>query len=263
MPVASLNGVNIFYKVDGDPSNPPLIFSNSLGTDHTMWDAQLPQLVQSFYLIRYDTRGHGQSTAPKGPYQIDDLGKDVIALLDYLNISKVNFCGLSMGGVIGQWLGINHPDRINCLVLANTAPRVGTQDSWNQRASLVRREGMEQIAQSAPGRWFTQNYVDTNHSEVERLVSILRNSSAEGYASCCDALADADLIDRIRVIKVPTLIIAGKHDPVTTVADAIFMAKMIQNSQLYQIEASHISNVEAYDDFSKELLKFLIWWRTL
>lgn len=257
MPVVTLNGVDIFYKLDGSSSNPPLLFSNSLGTDHAMWDAQVSALVKNFYLIRYDTRGHGQTMAPNGPYLIDDLGKDVVALLDYLNISKVNFCGLSMGGVIGQWLGINHPDRLNNLILSNTAPKVGTPDNWIQRAKLVRASGMKQVAESAPSRWFTHNYIKENYAEVDRLVSMLKDSNPEGYASCCEALSKADLIDKIRLIEVPTLVIAGSNDPVTTIADGIFMTKMIQNSWLFQIEASHISNVEAADDFTKELLTFL------
>jgi 3-oxoadipate enol-lactonase len=258
MPVVTINNVDIFYRLDGSSSNPPLLFSNSLGTDHAMWDAQVSELVKKFYLIRYDTRGHGRSMAPTGPYLIDDLSKDVIGLLDYLNIPKVNFCGLSMGGVIGQWFGINHPDRLVKLVLSNTAPKIGTPDTWIQRAKLVRDSGMSQVAESAPSRWFTQSFVKENYPAVERLVSMLKDSNPEGYASCCEALSKSDLIDKIRLIEVPTLIIAGSNDPVTTVPDGIFMSKMIPNSQLYQINASHISNVEAAEEFTEKLLNFLI-----
>jgi 3-oxoadipate enol-lactonase len=257
MSVAHIGGVDIFYQVDGNSNNPPLIFSNSLGTDHSMWDVQIPSLLDHFYVIRYDTRGHGRSSSPKGPYSIELLANDVLNLLDFLGIAKASFCGISMGGVIGQWLGVNAPDRLNKLILANTAAKVGTSTAWNERATLVRKEGLSLIAESAPARWFTAGFYAASPSVVNSLVTKLKNESAEGYASCCEALANEDLTKAISKIKSKTLIIVGIHDPVTTILDGQFMQHLINESTITELPASHISNIEAENEFNAALIQFL------
>jgi len=257
MSIAHINGIDVFYLADGDPHKPAIIFSNSLGTDHSMWDGQIEALRRDFYVIRYDTRGHGLTTAPKGPYTITQLANDVVGLLDYLGIDKAFFCGISMGGLIGQWLAVNTPDRIEALVIANTAPKIGTEQAWTERAALVRKEGLINVAESAPSRWFTPEFYGASPATVNELLVNLKNMDAEGYASCCEALAGADLRDGISSIKLSTLIIAGNQDPVTTLGDANEMKNQIANSEIVELSASHISNVEAEDEFNSGLGNFL------
>lgn len=258
MSLFTKDGIRTFYEFCESKKHRPLIFSNSLGTSHRMWDLQVPTLSEHFDVIRYDTLGHGLSSTPKGPYSIDQLGQQVVDLLNHLNIDQVNFCGLSMGGVIGQWLAINHPERIDHLILANTAPKIGTETAWLERAALVRSVGMAPVADTAPNRWFTPDFFKLQSTQVLDLVDSLRESDPEGYASCCEALSKADLLQSIHKIKSSTLIIAGTEDPVTTVSDSIYMAKMISNSDLVQIKASHISNIEKPKEFTAALLNFLI-----
>ncbi|MBY0571400.1 MAG: 3-oxoadipate enol-lactonase [Burkholderiaceae bacterium] len=257
MPIAHINGTDIFYVTQGNPSHPAIVFSNSLGTDHSMWQAQSDALSNEFYVIRYDTRGHGKSASPAGPYLSAQLGQDVIALLDFLHIKRAHFCGLSMGGVTGQWLGINAGDRINRLVLANTAAKVGNSDAWFSRAAAVRADGLQTIADTAASRWFSPAFIEKQANAVIALTSHLAGENAEGYASCCEALADADLRDQISAISNTTLIITGEYDPVTTVADAAFMREKIRHSHTVALAASHISNIEAEQAFTRELLSFL------
>ena len=257
MRIAHINQTDIFYLTEGNPENPAIVFSNSLGTDHGMWQAQADALVADFYVIRYDTRGHGRSASPKGPYQLQDLGHDVIALLDHIGIDKVHFCGLSMGGVTGQWLGIHASGRLNKLVVANTAAKVGTADGWTSRAKVVRTEGLDAIADSAASRWFSPVFVECQSPIIAKLTAHLRSENTEGYASCCEALAMADLRDQIQLISNPTLIIAGQYDPVTTEADALLMHQKINDSTLVVLPASHISNIEAEKLFTRALTDFL------
>lgn len=257
MSIAHINGIDVFYLTDGDPHKPAVIFSNSLGTDHSMWDGQLETLRRDFYLIRYDTRGHGLTSTPKGPYTIAQLGNDVLGLLDYLSIDKALFCGISMGGLIGQWLAINAPERIEALVIANTASKIGSELAWTERAALVRKQGLNAIAESSPSRWFTPEFYGLCPKEVNVMLVNLKNMSPEGYASCCEALAVEDLSEHISKIHIPTLNISGTKDPVTTLRDAQYLQSKIKNSQLVQIPASHISNVEAVDEFNRSLKVFL------
>lgn len=257
MSIANINGIDVFYLTDGDPHKPAIIFSNSLGTDHSMWDGQLESLRRDFYIIRYDTRGHGLTSAPKGPYTIAQLAKDVLGLLDYLGIDKAFYCGISMGGLIGQWLAVNASERLEGLVIANTAPKIGTELAWNERAALVRKEGLKTIAESAPSRWFTPEFFGTCPAVVNELLVNLKNTSPEGYASCCEALAQEDLQEQITNIKIPTLIIAGAKDPVTTIVDAQLMHEKIGSSIIHELSASHISSIEAEDEFNINLKKFL------
>jgi 3-oxoadipate enol-lactonase len=256
MPIAHLNGTDIFYVTQGNPAKPGIVFSNSLGTDHSMWQAQADALSADFYVIRYDTRGHGKSASTKGPYQLAQLGQDVVDLLDFLHLKKAHFCGLSMGGVIGQWLGINAGNRINQLVLANTAAKVGTCEGWLNRADTVRLDGLKSIAESAAARWFSPVFIAQQASTVTALTKHLAAENAEGYASCCEALAYADLREEIETITNPTLIIAGQYDPVTTVADAVFMQARISDSQSVVLAASHISNIEAEHAFTQAIASF-------
>ncbi len=253
MPLA--NG--IYYETAGSPDAPALLFSNSLGTSLEMWEAQAIAFSRDFHVIRYDTRGHGRSLSPAGPYTMAQLGGHVLALLDFLHIDHAHFCGLSMGGVTAQWLGVHACDRIDKLVIANSAARVGTENGWTERAHAVRGEGLGTIADGAPGRWFTRDFIKREAGTVEQMVETMRRGNAEGYAGCCEALAQADLRTQIHLIPNATLIIAGQHDPVTTVADAAFMRQQIEGSALVTLPASHLSNVEAPVAFNQALGDFL------
>lgn len=258
MPTLPLNGTTVRVRCDGERNRPTVVLSNSLGTDLSMWDAQAAVLATRFHVVRYDTRGHGGSGAPAGPYTIDLLGADVLALLDHLDIERTHFVGLSMGGVIGQWLGANAPERLHKLVLANTASRIGTREAWQARSAAVRAEGMSDIAAGAPGRWFTPGFVARQPVVVGTMQKILRGLEPEGYAACCEALAVADLSRSIGRIGAPTMVIAGIHDPVTTLADAQLLCGAIKGATLATLPASHLSNIEAPDRFSDAVATFLL-----
>ena len=253
MPKFISNDAEINYQTFGDASQPAIIFSNSLGTQFNMWQPQISFFEKKFYVICYDTRGHGASSAPQGPYSIEQLGTDDIHLLDHLNIKKASFCGISMGGLTGQWLAIHHPERFNHVIVCNTAAKIGQEQAWNDRAQLVREQGLKPIAETAASRWFTEPFIRSNTAIVESLSNDLGAGSPEGYASCCEALAKADVREQLKNITIPTLVVAGQKDPVTTVADAQYLVNQIPNSQLIEINASHISNIECPENFSHAL----------
>lgn len=257
MPTFTSNDAQINYQTFGDAANPALIFSNSLGTNFKMWQPQIDFFQQDFFVICYDTRGHGASSAPQGPYSIDQLGQDVVNLLDHLNVEKATFCGISMGGLTGQWLAIHRPERFNQLVVCNTAAKIGQEQAWNDRAALVREQGLQPIASTAASRWFTEPFIQSNATVVNNLQNDLAAGSAEGYASCCEALAKADVREQLKDISVPVLVVAGQQDPITTVADAQFMVERIANSHLFEINASHISNVEFSNEFNQAVKQFI------
>jgi 3-oxoadipate enol-lactonase len=261
MTIIPVNGATLHVRCDGESSRPTVVLSNSLGTGLSMWDAQAAVLATRFHVIRYDTRGHGDSVAQSGawpgPYTISLLGTDVLALLDHLEIDRAHFVGLSMGGVIGQWVGAHAPERLDKLVLANTASRIGAPDAWHARAAAVRAAGMADIAAGAPGRWFTPAFVARQPVLVGSMRKTLRGLDPEGYAACCEALATADLREDVERIVAPTLVIAGASDPVTTIADAETLATAIGGASSVTLPASHLSNVEAPDRFTDAVISFL------
>lgn len=250
--------VTLHYQTFGDAHKPALIFSNSLGTNLSMWQKQIDYFKQNFFVICYDTRGHGASSTPQGSYTLDQLGNDVIQLLDHLNIAKASFCGISMGGLTGQWLAIHSPARFNHVIIANTAAKIGQAQAWQDRAELVREQGLQPIAETAASRWFTEDFIQQHSFTVVALSDDLVTGSADGYANCCDALALADLREELAKINIPVLIIAGQYDPVTTVADGKWMQQHIANAQLVEINASHISNIEQPKQFNQFLDQFLV-----
>jgi 3-oxoadipate enol-lactonase len=257
MPTIDVDGARLHYRTDGPAGAPCVVLSNSLGTDLSMWEPQAAALAADYFVLRYDTRGHGQSSAGEAPVDIARLGRDVLALLDHLGIERAAFCGISMGGVTGQWLGIHAPQRLTHLVLANTAARIGTVEGWNTRAQQVRQEGMAAIADGAAARWFSAGFIEREPATVSRLVGRLREQHPAGYAACCEALAHADLRQQISGIAVPTLVLAGEFDPVTTVADGEHLRDAIPGARLEQLPASHISNIEAEAQFTALLRAFL------
>lgn len=253
--------VQLNYKLDGDPNKPALLFLNSLGTNLHMWDAQVQALENDFFMIRMDTRGHGLSTVPDGAYTLEQLGQDAIALLNELNIPHAAVCGISMGGITALWLGIHASDRFTKVIAANTALKIGQQAAWNERAELVLQQGkaaMQQLAQTATQRWFTEEFAATHIELVTNVCDMLCNTSPQGYAACCQALALADLRLIATKLTVPVCVIGGQYDPVTTPEDAMKISRAAPRSWLEILQASHLSNIEKPEDFTQVLRDFLI-----
>ena len=245
-------GAKLHVEVEGPENAPVLMLSNSLGTNLHMWDTQVPAFTKHFRLVRYDSRGHGKSAAPKGPYSIEMLGRDAIAIMDALKLKTVNWCGLSKGGMVGMWLGTNAPERIGQLVLSNTASQMtAARDVWTQRIEAVQKGGMAAIANGTVERWFTKGFREKAQDQVAPVREMLLSTDPQGYIGCCEAIRDMDQGESIRRITAPTLIIAGKEDPATTMDAANFMHKRIKGSKLTALDAAHISNIEqpqAYTD---------------
>src|SRR5208282_5790875 len=231
--------------------------SNSLGTDFSMWDPQVAELQRRFGILRYDTRGHGQSSVTPADYSIEQLGRDVLGLLDSLGLNRVHFCGLSMGGMIGTRLGIHAPTRLHRLVLSNTAARIGTREMWNARIATVRKDGMKSVAAAVIERWFTPEFRGSSREKVARAQRMLENSPPEGYAACCAAIRDMDQRETVAQIKAPTLMIYGASDPVTSASDAHFLTGQIPRAVEVELAAAHLSNVEQADAFTEAVSNFL------
>nr|WP_314564819.1 3-oxoadipate enol-lactonase [uncultured Pseudomonas sp.] len=251
----------LHYQLDGPVDAPVLVLSNSLGTDLHMWDIQIPAFTEHFRVLRFDTRGHGKSLVSPGPYSIEQLGHDVIALLDALAIQRAHFCGLSMGGLIGQWLGINAGGRLNRLVLCNTAAKIGTPDVWNPRIEMVLRDGaaaMAALRDASIARWFTTDFAAANPHKAQQITDMLAATSPEGYAANCAAVRDADFRDQLALINVPTLAIAGTEDAVTPPAGSHFIQHHVQGAEYAEFYAAHLSNVQAGAAFSDCVLEFLL-----
>ena len=256
MPFVEVGELRTHYALTG-AKNPVLVFSNSLGTDFSMWNPQMADLERRFRLLRYDTRGHGQSSVTPGDYTIEQLGRDVLSLLDSLRLDRVHFCGLSMGGMIGIWLGIHAPNRLHRIVLCNTAARIGTKEIWNARIATVRKDGMKSVAAAVVERWFTPEFRASHGEEVAKAQQMLENSPPEGYAACCAAIRDMDQREEVARIKIPTLVIYGGRDPVIPVSEAQFLTDRIRGAEKVELAAAHLSNVEQADAFTEAVSKFL------
>jgi len=257
MPFADLTEVRIHYSLAGPDSAPVLVFSNSLGADLSMWDAQTSAFENNFRVLRYDTRGHGRSSVPPGPYNVATLGRDFLALLDSLALDRVYFCGLSLGGQTAQWLGLNASSRFHKLILCNTAAKIGTDEIWNTRIATVLRDGTESVAPGVIGRWFTAGYRAAHPEEADRAQRMLEATSAEGYVACCAAVRDFDSRASVAQIRLPVLVIAGAQDPSTSPEDGRFLASQIPNAQFAELDAAHLSNIEQSEKFNQELADFL------
>jgi 3-oxoadipate enol-lactonase len=249
--------VTTHYEYLPNPGKPVLALSNSLGTDMSMWSSQLSELSEQVAILRYDTRGHGASSCPPGPYSIGDLGKDILSLMDHLEIKCAHVCGLSMGGMIAQWLGIHAPGRVRSLLLANTAAKIGTIEGWNERIHTVLHDGMSPIVPAVLQRWYTPQFLATNHPIADQTASMLLNTNSIGYAACCGAIREMDLRDKLQSIHAPTLVIYGVHDSVTTSSDAAFLCQGIEKSECVALEARHLSNIEAAHAFTEAVSGFL------
>jgi len=257
MPFAEVNGARIHYRFDGPEKAPVLVLCNSLGTDLTMWDPQVPAFTRELRVLRYDRRGHGASAVTPGPYTIEQLGRDALGLLDALALDRVRYCGLSLGGMTGMWLGTHAGKRIEKLVLCNTAAQVGSPDPWNARIEAVRKGGMGAIESGVVARWFTPGFLERPTPMLGKMREVLLQLSPEGYVACCAAVRDMDQRESIARIAAPTMVIAGTHDAATPPAAGQFIAKQIPGARYVELDAAHISNVEAADRFTESVLGFV------
>jgi 3-oxoadipate enol-lactonase len=257
MTFAQINNISIHYQLEGDKDAPVLMLCNSLGTTLDMWEPQMATLLTQFQVLRYDVRGHGQSEVPPGPYDIAQLGQDAIALLDHLGLSRVDFCGLSMGGMTGMWLGTHHPHRIQRLVLCNTAAKLGTPELWNARLDLLHKDGMAGMTTSILGRWLTQGFQERAPDVVERVRGMLLGTTPAGYEANVIAIRDMDQRQDIGRIDLPTLVISGTHDGSTPPELGREIHALIAGSRYVELDAAHLSNWEQPGAFSAALMDFL------
>jgi 3-oxoadipate enol-lactonase len=257
MPKIDADGCPINVEVSGPDNAPALMLSNSLGTNLHMWDDQVPAWSQHFRVVRYDRRGHGQSGSPPGPYSMERFGRDVIAVLDALKIEKTHWCGLSMGGMVGQWLGANAPGRIGKLILSNTQYNYSDKSGWTDRIRAVREKGLAPLVGPNMERWFTKGFRDANPQAMARMTEMFLGSNPDGYVACCEAIRDMNFTASNPTITAPTLVIVGTHDPATPPIAGEQIAKAIPGAKLAAIDASHISNIEQPAVYTKTVLDFL------
>ncbi|HEY7410404.1 MAG TPA: 3-oxoadipate enol-lactonase [Vicinamibacteria bacterium] len=255
---ARVDGLRVHYALGGSDGAPVVVLSHSLGADMSMWDPQLPALEPRFRVLRYDTRGHGRTDVPSGPYSLEELARDALGLLDALGLARVHFCGLSMGGMVGMWLGAHAPARVDRLVLCNTAARIGTAEAWNARIDGVRRLGMRGVAPAVVERWLTPELRARAPETAAAALRLLEAAPADGYVACCEAIRDADLGDALGAIRAPTLVVAGSGDRATPPADGKALAEAIPDARYVELPAAHLSNLEAPERFTAELLGFLL-----
>jgi 3-oxoadipate enol-lactonase len=257
MPRLSVGNAELEYRLDGPAEAPVLMLSNSLGTSLAMWEPQMPALTGHFRVLRYDARGHGRSSVPPGDYAIAQMGEDALALLRHVGARRAHFCGLSMGGMVGMWLGINAPAVIDRLALCNTAARIGPPDNWNARIARVREGGMSAIVEAVLARWFTPAFIDSGAPAVQEARAMLLATSPQGYCGSCAAVRDMDQRDDIGRIIAPTLVVAGTRDVVCTPADHRFLAERIDGARYVELDAPHISNLEQPAAYTRALVDFL------
>jgi 3-oxoadipate enol-lactonase len=246
--------MRLYHRFDGPEEAPVLVFSNSIATTLELWDAQVPVFTPAFRVLRYDQLGHGRSQVPPRPYTVEQLGGELLALLDELGVERMSFCGLSLGGAVGMWLGAHAPERLDRLVLAGTSAYFGPPERWLDRIAQVEAEGMAPVAEAAMGRWFTPAF-----TELEQYREGHASSPAEGYVACCDALAVWDFRSELLGVSVPTLVVVGAEDPATPPEQATVIAEGIPGARLVVVpDAAHLLNVEQPEAFNRAVLDHLL-----
>lgn len=262
MPFLTVGKTRLYYRFEGNLENhdaPVLVLSSSIGADHGMWSQQVPDLLPHFRVLRYDTRGLGASDAPRAEYSMEQLGHDVLGIADALKISKFAFCGLSLGGMIGQWLAINAPERLTGLVLANTSPRVAPKSNWDDRRRMVLEGGMAAIVDTAMQRFFLPETLAQGDPYASSVRATILATDPVGYAGCCSAIRDMDHTESLRKIRVPTLVIVGDRDPSTPWAGhGEVLAREIPGARVARLPTAHLSNIERPRSFTAALFEFLL-----
>ena len=257
MTTVSVPGAELSVRVDGPDDAPALLLSNSLSSDLSMWDEQLPRWSRRWRVVRYDARGHGDSVAASGPYAMAQLAGDALAVLDHLGIRKAHFCGLSMGGMVGMWLLSHAGERIDRAVLANTAAHMGPLALWEGRIALARAGGMEATVEPTLQRWFPAAFRERAPAAIDRMRAMIRRTSLEGYAGCCAAIRDMDQRATLGAVRRPTLVLIGSNDPATTPQAGRLIEHAIPGAIAVELEAAHISNVEQPEAFGAAVEVFL------
>lgn len=257
MAAIRVGGSDFSVQIDGPAEGPVLLLSNSLSSDLSMWDDQVPTWVQRFRVVRYDQRGHGGSIVPAGPYSMDQLGGDAIGIMDALGVEKAHFCGLSLGGMVGMWLLTHAPERIGKAVLANTAAYMGPVELWDGRIKTARRGGMEALVEPTIERWFPEHFRLAAPATINRMRAMILRTPVEGYMGCCAAIRDMDQRTAIRSITNPVLVIIGSRDPATKPADGKLIASSVENAETLTLDTAHISNIEQPKAFAAAVTQFL------
>ncbi|TAM52131.1 MAG: 3-oxoadipate enol-lactonase [Paraburkholderia sp.] len=259
MSFAYVDGLRFHYRIDGaERSDAPwLVLANALGADVTMWSPQIAAFSSRFRVLRFDTRGLGCSDVPPGPYTIEQLTGDVLGLLDTLAIERAHFCGLSMGGLIGVALAARHGERLERVVLAHTAARLGTPDVWHARARQAREQGVRSLADATLARWFTSAFAAREPLVLAATRDAFAHMDDEGYASNCEAIGAADLRAEVGAIRAPALVLTGRGDPSVAPEHTRMLAEGIAGARFVEFEALHLSNIERADDFTRTVLEFL------
>ncbi|MGB3432647.1 3-oxoadipate enol-lactonase [Achromobacter sp.] len=253
------DGARIAYRQDGGAGLPTLVLANSIGTTLHMWDAQIPALTRHFRVLRYDYRGHGASSVPQGAYSLDRLGRDVLELLDGLGIERAHFLGLSLGGIVGQWLGVHAPERVGRLILSNTSAYLGPAPQWDERiAATERADDMSETAETFLKNWFPAPWLREGNPAVEPFRAMLLSTDKHGLAGAFAAVRDFDLRPTIALIPNPTLVIAGQHDTVTAASHGEQIAAAIPGARLLVLPAVHLANIELPQAFEAAIEEFLL-----
>jgi len=253
-----VEGARLFYRLDGAAGAPALVLINSLGLSLEMWDPQVPRLAMRFRLLRYDCRGHGRSAIPSGPYTLDQLGRDLLRLLDGLEIENAAICGLSLGGMVALWMAAHHRARLSRVVLANTGARIGTEETWKERIQAIQQGGMAAVQGTVVGRFLSAAYRQRHPEVAEWVANMLIATPPAGYIAACQALAMADLHDALPPTPIPCLVIGGTEDQATPPEKAEELHSLIPGSELALLPgAPHLSNVEQADTFTALLVAFL------
>jgi 3-oxoadipate enol-lactonase len=250
--------VRVHHHLEGDPAAPVLVLSNSLGTTLELWEANLAALTERYRVLRYDVRGHGLSPVVPGPYRVEDIAGDVLELLDELGLERIAFCGISIGGAVGMWLGANVPERIDRLVVMSSSARFGPAETWLERARTVRTHGVASISEAVVGRWFTPAFAAARPDVRDTFLRMLESTPPEGYAASCEAVAAWDFRERLGEVAVPTLVLAAVDDPATPPEHAELIASGIPGAELAVVEcAAHLLNVEQPGEFLRHVMSHL------
>lgn len=254
-----MNAVDVHHVVSGRTDGPVVVLSNSLGATHAMWDENVAELERHFRVVRYDTRGHGASPVPPGPYTIDDLADDVVALLDRLGVERAHFVGLSLGGMTGMRLAARNPERIDRLVLLCTGAQLTPSSAWHERAATVRADGTAAVAEAVVARWFTPGFLEAHPDVKSACEAMVAATPAEGYAGCCEVIAAMDLRADLPTVTAPTLAIAGADDPATPPPHLEAIADAVEKGHVLVVpDSAHLASAEQPETITPAIIDHLV-----